>query len=913
PFVRYVDAHLNAHELSYKELIYQALRISSLLDRFGVSLGAKVVLVLSNPLDIFLLEVGALLTGRVPIVFAHPSPKLTMDDFARTLLPVIDNAEPALIVADIEHSKFLSSAIGRRVACFEHVDSSEELPRLVENPTPPLFIQYSSGTTGTKKGVNISQEQLLWQIDTYASEIKLDPNDHIISWLPFYHDMGLITALMMPLLTGVKVTLMSPFHWVKNPLSLLEVISRDKGTLCWLPNFAYNFLAQTAKHKTDIDLKLRTLRGVINCSEPVSDTSHKLFVDTFSRYGLEKSSLAASYAMAETTFAVTSGGFDHPVKTTLVDRSSLKYGQRVLKGEDTLTSSGRLLPGTQVRILGPDGIDLEDGHIGEIAVSSPSVMGGYFKNASATVESQSDGYFKTGDLGYRDENDLYITGRIKDLIITAGRNIYPQDLESVANDISGVIPGRCVAFGITDESKGTETIVIVAESNATNEEERRKIALDVSLEITARFDVALADVLIAKPQWLKKSTSGKIARGQNRDRYLKERDNKSNLVPSGADPQTSRIRQCIHDVTGRWINDESAPLLTSGLIDSLALTNLILSLEESFGVKLPPIDETEFEAFDTITSIKEFVTSGQKPKENLVPKLVVDRRTKANYVLEGKRNFDSAIFGSSRSYMVRAKHAAKYDLQAFQFTVGGVRAEEYFCMLNFLADTIPNRLKHIIVGIDPTQFAPHLPIDIRFLQTRQLVRYMKLNEAKDQHGLEPYEELESLETEEEKAKYIQLRYRALDNNAIFNRNSGDIDRLWGHHVDEMPLLEYSYENKSKLPGVFMLAQKSGEFHPGRLHYFKKFINLSQDLGCKLTMFTNPVNSKLAQDLESETPYWTAQNRLLDMIDTEFKGNISLFPFKTPTDFNGDDRDYFDGSHMGRHNGDKILDFILQKV
>ncbi len=199
---------------------------ASLHDRFHVPVGGTVILVLSNPRDVFLAEAAALLTGRVPIVSAHPSAKLSLNDFGRTLLPLIENAAPSLIVGDPSYCSYLSSAIGRRVASFDDIDAPGTLPSVVTTDNPTFFIQYSSGTTGTKKGVAISQEQLLWQVDAYAREIGLGPNDHIVSWLPYYHDMGLLTSLLTPLLTGTPITVMSPFDWVKNPLMLLKAITR---------------------------------------------------------------------------------------------------------------------------------------------------------------------------------------------------------------------------------------------------------------------------------------------------------------------------------------------------------------------------------------------------------------------------------------------------------------------------------------------------------------------------------------------------------------------------------------------------------------------------------------------------------------------------------------------------------------
>lgn len=905
-FLRYVGEHDEIEEFTYKDFVTHALIASSLFDRFGVPYGATVVLVLSNPKDVFILEVAALLTGRVPIISAHPSPKLSVDDFARSLLPLIDNAEPALIVSDRDYCSFLTLAIARRVVSLNDVVAPDVLPRPVIHSRPPFFIQYSSGTTGAKKGVSISQEQLLWQVDTYAKAIALTKEDHIVSWLPFYHDMGLLTALMLPLLTGTQVTLISPFQWVKKPVMLLEIISRDKGTLCWLPNFAYNFIAQAMDRGNSSKLDLSTLRGVVNCSEPIIDASHKLFLDTFESSGFDPSALAASYAMAETTFAITSGGFKRPLKIDMVDRRALKIGEPVVEGDDVLVSSGHVLEGTNVRILGMDETDLGERRIGEITVSSPSVMQGYFKNLEATLATQVDGYFKTGDLGYLDGDNLYVTGRTKDLIITAGRNIYPQDIELIVNNITGVIPGRCVAFGVEDKTKGTENVVIIAETKLSSADKRRGLVNDIALEVTTLFEIALADICLVEPTWLKKSTSGKMARGKNRERYLAKKIDETKAQPVSTSSQEGLIKKSIHDVTGVWIDDINAPLLTSGLVDSLALTNLMMSLEEKFGRPFPMPDDIGFDAYDTISGIKLIVESPDQPRAKPF-KLVRDRLTKSNYVLDGPRDFDALILGSSRTYALRAKRVADFGLRAFHFAVTCAKAEEHYCTARFMTDTSRASLKHVIVGIDPQDFVPHSPLDIRFVGARQLTKYMEPGEIEGKGGFD----IPRPDGPELAAKRIEMRYRTLDFDAVFDRQTGDLLKIWQREIATLPSnLDYVFD-KSRLVNHFVLAHKCDELHPRRMYYFEKFVRFVVDSGCKLSIYTNPLHSKLFDALSEETPYGHQQQRLVDWCHEITKGKASVFSFSSPRDFGGNDEDFFDGTHMGRTNGDLLAEYILR--
>lgn len=907
-FLRHVDAQMKVEELSFRDFFLHAMITSSLYDRYEVPIGGTVILVLSNPKDVFLAVAGALLTGRVPIVSAHPSTKLSLGDFGRTLLPLIDNAAPALIVGDPAYCSYLSAAIGRRVASFDDIVAPKILPPVGNADIPTLFIQYSSGTTGTKKGVAISRRQLLWQVDAYAREIGLTEGDHIVSWLPYYHDMGLLTSLMTPLLTGTPITVMSPFDWVKNPLMLMKVISRDRGTLTWLPNFAYNFMAQAAQRGDLKDLDLSVLRGVINCSEPVSAASHAVFLAAFKPYGLAESALAASYAMAETTFAITSGGFGRPLKADHIDRSRLASGAEVVPGNHTVVSSGRAVAGTELRIFSNERATLGERCVGEIGVRSPSLMNGYFGNPEATAKVFHDGYFLTGDLGYIDSGEVFVTGRIKDLIITAGRNIYPQDIEAVVEDLPHVIKGRCVAFGISDDKRGTESVVVIAERETGAAADARQIGADISRAVTARFDVALADVLVVDAGWLKKSTSGKIARGQNRDRYLAQKSAAPTHRVDAASPEDV-VRGCVQEVTGVWVEDPAAPLVTSGLVDSLALTNLLLALESAFKKSLPSPETAGYDAYDSIAAITKIVASEYKP--SAVPfVLVIDRQVKANCVLEGPRDFDTLILGSSRAYLIRAGQAAKHGLHAFQFSAAGVRMEEIYCIAAFFRQTNRAPLKHIILGTDPIQFAPHLPVDVRLEKSPSLFGYLEDIDRLYQGGL--IRDDIGLETRSERAKSLmQRRYSAWDVDLSFDPKSGDLIKLFGHYVAGMKPLHYDTgEAEKKWGQQFLTANNLTHLHPRRLHYFAKLLEVARDVGAKVTLYTNPLHPLMIKQLGERTPYLRVQDQLVSHIRAIADASVTIFPFLTPSDYGGDDADYYDGVHMGRHNGDRLLDYIL---
>ena len=312
---------------------------------------------------------------------------------------------------------------------------------------------------------------------------------------------------------------------------MLWAINDYQGTLCWLPNFAYNFLATRIRDKDLDGLDLSSLRAIINCSEPVSAESHRVFAERFAPYGFNEQALTTCYAMAENTFAVTQGGIDAPLRYDLVDRDSLmndRLATPTIEDKPSLgfVSCGKPVPNCEVIIVDDSRQNLPERHVGEIALKSNSMLTGYFKRQDDTDAVMRDGWYYTGDMGYLANGELYITGRKKDLIIVGGKNIYPQDLENLMNDIDGVHAGRVSAFGIYNEKLGTEDIAIVVEVGKNTSIDDNKARSAIMREIRARVakstDVTAKYVHVAPPMWLVKTSSGKIARTATREKYITE-------------------------------------------------------------------------------------------------------------------------------------------------------------------------------------------------------------------------------------------------------------------------------------------------------------------------------------------------------------------------------------------------------
>ncbi|MCA9245313.1 MAG: AMP-binding protein, partial [Phycisphaerales bacterium] len=472
---------------------------------------------------------------------------------------------------------------------------------------------YSSGTTGRKKGVMISHRALRSQINAYARAIDLRDGDLIVSWLPLYHDMGLIACLLLPLMTRTPLVAMCPFAWARRPAMWPRGVSRFGGTLSWLPNFAYSFMARSIA-EADLDgVSLKSLRGVVNCSEPVLAASHDAFCARFAPYGFNKAALATSYAMAENTFAVTSAGFGTPVREIVVDNAVFqREGRAEAASADVtkrLVSSGVALPDTDIRVIDDNGASLPERHVGEITLRSPCMLTGYFRNEDATRRALPDGRLHTGDLGFLADGHLYVIGRKHDVMCVRGQTLHPQDIEQIVSETNGVTPGRCVAFGVIDDDAGTERVVIIAETREPLDRIADSLAGAIRRRVAEATDLTPDDVRIVEPMWLRKSSSGKLSRAANRERYL------ALLVkPTDARDALARIRACVEQTLRELrapvssVADDEA-LITSGLIDSLGLAALLNHLETTFGRRISDDRLRDPRSIDTIRALTKAIAA----------------------------------------------------------------------------------------------------------------------------------------------------------------------------------------------------------------------------------------------------------------------------------------------------------------
>jgi acyl-CoA synthetase (AMP-forming)/AMP-acid ligase II len=516
-------------QVNYQELVRRGSRISAEAASRGARRGDIVIVILPHSPDLFCAFFGAVLGGQVPSILSPPSFKLNPEHYRAELEALLARIDARVVVTDGETASMLGVTGGKlgpsALLLAEHVPPEAAVPDVSVSPEDLVLLQHSSGSTGLKKGVALSNRAVLNQIEAYAPTIQLTPEDHIVSWLPLYHDMGLIACTVLPVVAGVPVTAISPLQWVTRPGIMLQAISDYSATLAWMPNFAYEFLAQRVRASQIGNVRLDSMRGWINCAEPTIASSHRRFLERFQPLGVRPQTLWTCYAMAETVFAVSQSSSDVPPRVERLDRERFQAANVAVPAAadapfvETM-SGGELLDGTEVRIVDGSRNVLPERSVGEVAIRCSSLFNGYFRDPDTTSKALEQGWYYSGDLGYMAEGHLFVTGRSKDLLIIAGKNYYPQDIERVVSGVPGIYPGRVVALGLDDPTIGTQRLIVLAEVEDEAKIDDPELARKVRTLLAGELDCVIDDLRLLPHMWLLKTSSGKIARAPNLVRYL---------------------------------------------------------------------------------------------------------------------------------------------------------------------------------------------------------------------------------------------------------------------------------------------------------------------------------------------------------------------------------------------------------
>jgi fatty-acyl-CoA synthase len=523
---------------TFSTLLAAAEEYASCLLKRGVRPGDVCAIILHHNSQLYPLYLAVCAAGAIPAILAYPNPRLHPDKFRQGIEGMSRRSGLDWILTERKLQPVLEPLVtgsGSTIRGLHfplewqaHREGSQGLqehpPQLI--PTDPLLLQHSSGTTGLQKPVLLSHNAVLEHVKRYAEAISLTNSDKIVSWLPLYHDMGLIAAFHLPLIFGIPSIQIDPFQWAMAPSLLLEAITQERATVTWLPNFAFNMMALKVRDEDLHDFDLSTLRLIVNCSEPVRYESHENFLKRFQPCGLLPTALSACYAMAETTFAVTQTPIGLAPTVVAVDRTSLARGkvEPVTDGAPArvCVSSGKPIQGCEVRIVDENRFDVVAGSVGEIAITSATMFSGYRNYPEKTAEVLCDGWYYSGDYGFQQDGELFVIGRKKDIIIVAGNNVYPEDVEDAVGAVQGVIAGRVVAIGEENPELGSEQVAVIAETSITSEPDRKALRLEI-VKAGMASAITIASVYLVPPRWLIKSSAGKPSRKGSREKLMAEK------------------------------------------------------------------------------------------------------------------------------------------------------------------------------------------------------------------------------------------------------------------------------------------------------------------------------------------------------------------------------------------------------
>jgi len=516
--------------ISYRELRDASLAVAANLQAKGLLSGERVALMLPTGRDYFCSFFGVLYAGGVPVPIYPPTRLAQLGDHMRRQAGILDNAQCRFLIT-VPEAKSLGRLLGAQLEYLRGVLIADELPNTLAHTMPSLdggdtaFLQYTSGSTGNPKGVVLTHTNLLSNIRVDGAAIEASNQDVFVSWLHLYHDMGLIGAWLGSLYFGAQLVIMSPLAFLARPVRWLQAIHRYGGTLSAAPNFAYQLcLARIEPRELD-GLDLSGWRIAMNGAETVSPDTVEAFIERFSAYGFASEAMFPVYGLAENAVGLAFPPLHRRPRIESIDRELFSregLANPVPSGQtDALrfVGCGRVLPEHAIRIVDADGNPLADRYQGQLQFRGPSATRGYFRNPEATAALFDGDWLQSGDLAYVANGELFITGRIKDMIIRGGRNIHPQELEEAIGAIAGIRKGRVAVFASRDQANQTEKLVILAETREKDESRRRALRQRINAITTELTQAPADDIVLAPTGAVLKTSSGKIRRAACRQRY----------------------------------------------------------------------------------------------------------------------------------------------------------------------------------------------------------------------------------------------------------------------------------------------------------------------------------------------------------------------------------------------------------
>lgn len=523
-----IEADEEGAALTYRELWERARAVALGLRRAGVAPDDRIAIMLPTGADFFVAFFGALYAGAVPTPIYPPARLDQIREHMQRQAGILRNAGAVLLVAD-GATRPLARLLRAQVPDLRDVETVERLSQ-TDGSLPQIaaanvaLLQYTSGSTGDPKGVVLTHANLLANIRAMAAVIRPTGSDVFVSWLPLYHDMGLIGAWLGTLVYGVPLVVMSPVRFLVRPERWLWAIHRHRGTLTAAPNFAFELCHRKIEDAAVEGLDLGSLRMVANGAEPVSPETIRRFTERFAHFGFRPESMAPVYGLAENAVGLAFPPLGRRPVIDRVGRGALsRVGKAAPAAENAtdaleLVACGRALPGHQIRVIGPTG-ELGEREEGRLQFRGPSATSGYFRNAEKNRELFDGPWLNSGDLAYIAAGDVYITGRSKDIIIRAGRHIYPQEVEDAVGLVPGIRRGCVAVFGTADPRSGTERLVIVAETRETGAGRLEMLRQSIGETTAELLQAPPEEIVLVPPHAVPKTSSGKIRRASARQLY----------------------------------------------------------------------------------------------------------------------------------------------------------------------------------------------------------------------------------------------------------------------------------------------------------------------------------------------------------------------------------------------------------
>lgn len=626
------DGETVSESITYQKLQARASWLAQQLAKSGVVPGDAVTLLYPPGFDYICGLLGCSLAGAIPVSGVPPTPpRMNSDNLrhrrnAERFLSVVRGSRTRALLGPAELVGQFAKALPAQQDKIAVIEDNGETSSVSENSPGFLMasddlaaLQYTSGSTGAPKGVMLSHANILHNAFAQATVFEYGPNDRGVSWLPFFHDMGLVGAAFAAMAGRFPVTLMSPVHFVERPMRWIRALSHQRATVSWAPNFAFNLAVDTYDAASAADLDLSSLRLLFNGSEPVSPTTIDRFSACYARHGFDANSVYNAYGLADATLFAAGRSIYAKTARRRLSKEAMSAGiVSSASGEQdksiTLVSCGGAIPDSRIEVVDPEcGKPCPAGTLGEVWLMGPSVASGYFENPQATEEAfggrlaNGDGPFlRTGDLGFFWEEELYIAGRVRDLIIVRGVNYLPQDIEAVViGSHEAILPDSCAAFTINTET-GTE-LVVCCEISRSHRNQSPDALTAIRISIFEEFGLHVHAVMVLKPGSIIKTPSGKIARAKNCAAYLNDEfsvvDSSillSETAIGGADDLSTGVQTPDAVAVEAWLrarlvrygaSNTSLDLSLAEVgMNSVRVLEMVAEFDRVFGVRIGPAD-----------------------------------------------------------------------------------------------------------------------------------------------------------------------------------------------------------------------------------------------------------------------------------------------------------------------------------